>query len=389
MKALLQAGTPAFLKANFAISLGGFACFLLLYGTQPLLPQMAEHFQVSPTVASLTVSASTMALALMLIPLSLVSDRYGRINIMLIALAGATTFTLLSAFSPNFELLVLSRAGIGLCIAGLPAAAMAYLGEELAPSARARAMGMYIAGNALGGMVGRVLSATITEWLDWRYGLGALGLIGLLCFLVFWHFIPPAQYFQSRSLQPRALWVDVRKIYSTPGLPWLFVTAFLIMGAFVSSYNYLGFRLSQAPFELGPAAIGTIFLLYALGSMSSAGAGFLTDRFGRKRVMLLMIGLMATGLIGTLAEQLTLIVIGLAVFTAGYFATHAIASGWVSHLAGERRALVSALYLSSYYLGSSVIGSGTGFLWSHGGWTAIVSCLLALIALVGCIEFFK
>ncbi len=378
----LQAGTPEFRRANWALILGGFACFTLLYGTQPLLPEFTESFGISPTMASLTVSAGTLTLAFLLIPLSMLSDKFGRAPLMKAALLGATLFTWLSAFAPNFEWLVLSRAGVGACIAALPAAAMAYLGEEISASSRGKVMGMYIAGNALGGMFGRFLSAVVTQYSSWHYGLAALALVGIICTILFWRLLPQARHFKTRSLAPDALWVDVRRIYADPGLPWLFTTAFSIMGAFVSIYNYLGFRLSEAPYNLGPAAIGTVFLLYALGSASSALAGHLVDQYGRGKIMLAMIGTMAIGVLATLDNQLTIIICGLALFTFGYFATHAIASGWVGFLAGERRGLVSALYLSSYYLGSSFLGSTSGPLWTQYHWPGMVVGLMVCVGLV-------
>ncbi len=378
----LKAGTPAFRRANWALILGGFACFTLLYGTQPLLPEFTESFGISPTMASLTVSAGTLTLAFLLIPLSMLSDKFGRAPLMKGALLGATLFAWASAFAPNFELLVLSRAGVGACIAALPAAAMAYLGEEISASSRGKVMGMYIAGNALGGMFGRFLSAVVTQYSNWHYGLAALALIGIICTLLFWRLLPQARHFKTRSLAPGALWIDVRRIYSDPGLPWLFTTAFLIMGAFVSIYNYLGFRLSEAPYNLGPAAIGTVFLLYALGSASSALAGHLVDQYGRGKIMLIMISAMALGVLATLDSQLIVIIFGLALFTFGYFATHAIASGWVGFRAGERRGLVSALYLSSYYLGSSFLGSTSGPLWTNYRWPGMVVGLMVCVGLV-------
>jgi YNFM family putative membrane transporter len=378
----LQAGTPEFRRANWALILGGFACFTLLYGTQPVLPQFAEAFGISPTMASLTVSAGTLTLSFLLIPLSMLSDKFGRAPLMKAALLGATVFAWVSAFAPNFEWLVWSRAGVGACIAALPAAAMAYLGEEITPAARGRVMGMYIAGNALGGMFGRFLSAVVTQYSSWHLGLAALAVIGVICTILFWRLLPPARHFKSRSLAPGALWVDIRRIYADPGLPWLFCTAFLIMGAFVSIYNYLGFRLSEAPYNLGPAAIGCVFLLYALGSASSALAGNLADHFGRGKIMLAMISTMGVGVLATLDGHLALIILGLALFTFGYFATHAIASGWVGFRAGERRGLVSALYLSSYYLGSSFLGSTSGPLWTHYQWPGMVVGLMLCVGLV-------
>ena len=378
----LHAGTREFRRANWALILGGFACFTLLYGTQPILPQFTEAFGISPTMASLTVSAGTLTLACLLIPLSMLSDKFGRAPLMKAALLGATVFAWTSAFAPDFEWLVWSRAGVGACIAALPAAAMAYLGEEIAPAARGRVMGMYIAGNALGGMFGRFLSALVTQYSSWHFGLAALALVGMACTWMFWRLLPPARHFQSRSLAPHALWTDIHRIYADPGLPWLFATAFLIMGAFVSIYNYLGFRLNEAPYNLGPAAIGAVFLLYAVGSVSSAWAGHLVDRYGRGRIMLAMISAMAIGVLATLGANLGIIVTGLAVFTFGYFATHAIASGWVGFRAGERRGLVSALYLSSYYLGSSFLGSTSGPLWTNYQWPGMVIGLMLCVSLV-------
>ena len=183
-------------------------------------------------------------------------------------------------------------------------------------------------------------------------------------------------------MAPAILWRDIIRIYQDPGLPWLFTTAFLIMGAFVSIYNYLGFRLSAAPYDLGPAAIGAVFLLYAVGSASSALAGHLVDRYGRSPVMQVMVVAMAIGVLVTLDSHLGVIIFGLALFTFGYFATHAIASGWVGFRAGERRGLVSALYLSSYYLGSSFLGSTSGPLWTHYAWPGMVAGLMLCVSLV-------
>lgn len=376
----LRIGGPGFLRANLALAIAGFTCFALLYGTQPVLPQLTEDFGVTPATASLTVAAGTGAMAFLLIPLSLFADRYGRERLMRWGLAGAGLFAFASAVAPDFLLLLLCRVGLGACIAGVPAAAMAYLGDEISPESRNRAMGLYIAANALGGMSGRFIVAAVTGWLDWRYGLATLGLLGAVAAIVFWRLLPPARHFVPRSMQPRVLLADTRRIFADPGLAKLFAAAFLIMGAFVGAYNYLGFRLSQPPYGLGPAAIGAIFVLYAVGSATSAWAGHAVSRLGRSRIVLAMSVCMAVGLLITLAAPLPVVILGLAVFTIGFFAVHTVASGWVGRRAGSRRGLVSALYLSSYYLGGSVIGSAAGWPWSRGGWPGVVVALVACTA---------
>jgi len=365
-------------RSTLALSLAGFSCFMLLYGTQPLLPQLTGAFAISPGTASLSVTAGTGLMALLLIPLSLLADRYGRERLMRLGLVGAAGCSLASAWAPDFTLLVLARAGLGLCVAGVPAAAMAYLGEELPVAERARAMGLYIGANALGGMAGRLIAASVSEWTgSWHDGLAAISLLGLLVAAAFWRLLPPAAHFEARSLQPRLLFADVRRIYADPGLPWLFSTAFLGMGTLVGLYNFLPFRLSAAPYGLGPAAIGSIFLLYAVGSYASAWAGRKVARHGRPRMLLGMALLMTTGIAVTLAAPLWAIVGGLALYTFGFFAVHTVASAWVGQRAGPRRGLVSALYLSSYYLGGSVIGTASGWAWTAAGWPGVIAALLA------------
>lgn len=382
---LSPAANPAqtSVRITLALSLAGFSCFMLLYGTQPLLPQLTGAFGISPGTASLSVTAGTGLMALLLIPLSLLADRYGRERLMRLGLVGAAGFSLASAWAPDFTLLVLARAGLGLCVAGVPAAAMAYLGEELPVGERARAMGLYIGANALGGMAGRLIAATVSDWSgSWHDGLAAISVIGLIVAAIFWRLLPPAVNFEARSLQPRLLFADVRRIYADPGLPWLFCIAFLGMGTLVGLYNYLPFRLSAAPYELGPAAIGSIFLLYAVGSYASAWAGRQVARHGRQRILLGMALLMTAGIAVTLAAPLWLIVGGLAVFTFGFFAVHTVASAWVGQRAGTRRGLVSALYLSSYYLGGSVIGTATGWAWTDAGWPGVIAAMLLCGAMV-------
>ena len=378
----LEAGTASYRRANLAIFFGGFASFAMLYGTQPVLPLLTESFAIAPTAASLSVSAGTASLGLALIPASVLADRFGRERVMKLSLALAAALACLSAFVTDFQQLLVVRALLGAAIAGLPAAAMAYLGDEVAPSAQGRAMGLYIAGNAFGGMCGRFLAALVTEWASWRHGLGALGLLGSAAALLFWRTLPAACHFTPRTAQLSALLADARRIIGDPGMRALFAVAALLMGSFVALYNFLAFRLVAPPYGLTPTAIGAIFLLYAVGSLSSAWSGRLSDRIGRRNVLWIMIAVMAAGLAVTLAGALPLIVAGVAIFTFGFFGAHTAASGWVSRRAVERRALAAALYLCSYYLGGSLLGSLAGFAWDAGGWPGVVAALGVCIAAV-------
>ncbi len=378
-----SAGSPAFRHASLAMFVGGYASFAMLYGTQPLLPLLSDEFSLDPAAASLAVSAGTAGLALMLIPASVLADRFGRVRLMKMSLAVAALVCGASALVSSFTQLLLLRALLGVAIAGLPAAAMAYLAEEVAPEAQGRAMGLYIAGNALGGMSGRFLAALITEWGSWRLALALLGALGVVAAVLFWRRLPASHHFRPRDAGIGRILRDTRAMLADAGLPWLFLIGFLLMGTFIALYNYLAYRLIAAPYRLGQTAIGAIYLLYLVGSAASAIAGRLADRHGRRNILWIMLALLAAGLALTLAAPLALVLIGVGVSTFGFFAAHSLASGWVARRAPERPALAAALYLCAYYLGASIIGTVAGKAWSAGAWPGLVlmlgACTLVMI----------
>ena len=379
----LEAGTPGFKKATLALFLGGFSTFAMLYGTQPILPLFVELFTISPTQASLSVSAGTAGLAIMLIPASILSDRYGRGRVMKISLTLAAIIAFTCTLAADFTQLLILRGLLGAVLAGLPASALAYLGEEIAPNAQGRAVGLYIAGNALGGLSGRILASTVAESGSWRLSLTALAILGCIAAIAFWRNLPASRHFHIRTVTFRRILDDTRIIYSDTGLRWLFLAGFLLMGAFVGLYNYLGFHLLAPPFNLSQTGIGAIFFLYLIGTWASAWAGRLTDRLGRANVLWAMVSIMFLGLTLALGKQLWIVILAVALFTFGFFGAHTTASGWVSHRAGEQRALGAALYLCSYYFGGSVLGSIAGMAWDSHGWPSVVGILmlLTLIAL--------
>jgi len=152
------------------------------------------------------------------------------------------------------------------------------------------------------------------------------------------------------------------------------------MGAFVTVYNYLTFRLSIAPFGLSTSVIGALFTIYLVGTYSSTLAGRLADRAGRRGVLAAGIVIAIGGVALTLPASVGWIVAGLIAMTAGFFAAHSVASGWVGGRARVAPAQASALYLCLYYIGSSVAGSAGGVFWARGGWPAVAAFAAALLA---------
>lgn len=375
MSSPTSAAVPAYRRTNRALFFGGFSCFALLYCVQPLMPLLAHQFALTAAQSSLSLSAATAALAVSLLFSSVVSDRLGRKDMMVAALVVAALMTVLSAFARNYTELLAARTLLGLALGGMPAVAMAYLSEEIAPESLGVSMGLYISGNAFGGMIGRMLASVLSDFLSWRIAMGVMGIAGLLAAWEFWRSLPASRNFQPSKGGAPAMLQGLRRHVADDGLPWLFALAFLLMGSFVSVYNVIGFRLLGAPFGMRQSVVGATSLLYLLGIFSSVWAGRRADRLGRRHVLWTVMSAMLAGLLLTLAHQIAVIVAGMAIFTFGFFASHSIASSWVGRRARSQQALASALYLFFYYLGSSVVGWLCGLVWEHGGWAGVVVLL--------------
>ncbi|WP_093799388.1 MFS transporter [Streptomyces sp. Wb2n-11] len=380
----LAPSSPGYRRMSFALFAAGMAAFALLYSTQALLPLISADFGVSASAASWTVSAATGALALFVLPLSALSERFGRSRMMTVSLAVAVVVGVLVPFAPSLEWLVALRAVQGAALAGLPASAMACLAEEVRPKALVAAIGLFVAGNSIGGMSGRIVTGWAAQLWGWRAALAAVGLLAVVCAVVFRLMLPKARHFTPGSLRPGALAKTVRGHLADPLLLRLYAIGALFMTVFGAVYTVIGYRLAEAPFSLPQGVIGSVFLVYLVGTASSAAAGKLVARMGRRGALYLAVSTTAAGLLLSVADALGAVLAGLVLITAGFFAGHAVASSSVSRTAKTGRAQASALYQSAYYLGSSAGGTLGAVAFHAGGWAGTV--LLGLVAVGGVVS---
>lgn len=386
----ISIGTQRYRQANIALFCAGFITFVTLYDVQPLLPVFASEFGISPAVSSLPLSISTATLAIGLIFSGLTSDSIGRKPVMAAALLMTSLLTIATAFTNSLGTLLMIRFALGAVLAGVPSVAMAYLGEEMDANSIASAMGLYISGNAIGGMSGRILTAIMADYMPWRTAIGCIGCVSLLLALWFIRLLPDSARFQQKRFQLSTLLPSLTHHLKDPVMLLLFGVAFFCMGGFISLYNYIGFRLLAPPYSLSQSLISLVFLVYFLGSLSSAITGRMIRRFGRQLVSRLTLAAMLSGTLLTLPESIISMIGGIAVFTCGFFAAHSIASSLVSRRATAFRAQATSLYLFAYYAGSSISGTLGGFFWVYFNWygVAIMICLLVLSALA-CTEYFE
>lgn len=382
----INRGSPQFMRVTLALFSAGLATFALLYCVQPILPVLSQEFGVSPASSSISLSVATGLLALGMLVTGPLSDALGRKPVMVTSLLLAALFSLLSSTMTSWHGILLMRALTGLSLSGVAAVGMTYLSEEIHPSVVAFSMGLYISGNSIGGMSGRLLSGVITDFSSWRVAVAAIGCFALASAVMFWKILPDSRHFRPTSLKPRSLAINFRLHWRDSGLPLLFAEGFLLMGAFVTLFNYIGYRLLEPPYSLSQAVVGLLSVVYLTGSWSSPKAGAMTAKYGRSPVLLFSTAIMLIGLLITLFSNVWLILPGMMLFTAGFFAAHSVASGWIGPRARRAKGQASSLYLFSYYLGSSVAGTLGGVFWNNFGWygiTAFIAAMLMLSLLVG------
>ena len=375
-------GSAAYGKVLAGLAFAGVATFAQLYSTQAVLPIMAADLRITAAEAALTISLATVGLAVTVIPWSFLADRIGRVRAMAMGITAATVLGLLVPLAGSFGMLLGLRLLEGMALGGIPAIAIAYLNEEVNKAHAALAAGSYVAGTTLGGLAGRLVAGPVGELWGWRAAALAVSLLATAAAVLFLLLVPKARGFTpAKAAGLRGAWRTLAGHARNPRLLALYVQAFLMMGGFVAVYNYLGFRLAGPPFGLPATLISLIFLAYLSGTVSSRWAAGLTLRFGRRNILLAGVLLMAVGLALTLTDRLTVILLGLVVFTGGFFAAHGIGAGWTGSIASSGRAQAASLYNLSYYLGSSAIGWAGGLVFESWGWPALATTVMVLACL--------
>ena len=374
-------GSRAFWKINLAVFSAGFSVFLLMYAVQPLLPIFTHEFQINAATSSLALSITTACLAVSMLVIGAVAEGWSRKPLMCASLLSAALLTLLSSAVHDWPMFLLIRAFEGVAIAGLPALAMAYLGEEIHPDDVGVSMGLYVGSGALGGMTGRLLTGVLTDLFSWRPALAAIGMLGIVAAAIFSVSLPASAQFRPRSLSLSTLLGSYKAHLHDRVVRALVLEAGLVLGTLVAVYNYSSFRLLAPPYLLSQTAVGSVFGLYGFGFFSSSLMGVLSHRFSRPFLLRVGLATMMLGVGATLLRPLVMVIIGIALVTIGFFASHSVASSWVGLRAREGKAQASALYLFFYYMGASIAGSVGGFFWTAYAWRGVAAFLLALLTI--------
>ncbi|SFX61067.1 MFS transporter [Marinospirillum alkaliphilum] len=373
---MIEEKTPAFWRATLALCCGSFMIFSNLYVTQPLLPDFQQAFGISTLQANASLAVATLTLGLSLLVYGPLSDAVGRRAIMLITMSGVLITTLALAHVPDYTSLVLLRALQGFLLGGLPAIAIAYMGDEFSKRAMALAVGIYISANSLGGISGRLFSGLIADVYDWRASFLSAALLSLVCLVVFWWALPKSRHFSPQSPNPVRMLKDLGKHLRNPLLLPVYLIGGLNFFIFVNQYSYVTYLLAGEPWLLSSSLLGMLFLTYLTGTWGASISGRVALVLAQPLCMALGILLLMTGTLLMLIPSLWAIIGGLFINSFGFFFCHSNASSWVSRQALTSRASANGLYLVFYYLGASSGGFYLDPFWSNWGWGGVIGASL-------------
>ncbi|QCI19095.1 MFS transporter [Buchnera aphidicola] len=387
-KKYIERNTKKFNQIILSLFLGGFSSFSILYCVQSILPIFSKQFYLTAAESSLFLSATTATMAIGTLFTGILSDIIGRKLIMSISLLTASILTIVCSATDHWRMIILLRALIGISLSGVVAITITYIVEEVHSNSLSFCIGLYISGNTIGGCFGRILTSIIAENFSWNISLFVIGFFSLISSFLFLYFLPSSKNFCPISVNYKKFLNNFYSHLKNPILSILFMIGFLLMGSFITVFNYIGYRLILTPFLFSPSNIGLLSIIYLTGVYSSPKAGILVNKYNKENVLIISLLLMILGLLITQFNQIIVIVLGLIIFSGGFFASHSIASSWVSASAKFAKVQATSLYLFFYYLGSSVFGTFSGFFWFYSRWTGI-SIFMVIILILGIFLCFK
>jgi YNFM family putative membrane transporter len=364
---------------RLAVALAGLCSFINLYATQPLLPLFAREFQASPAQVSLTIGASTLAVAAGAPFVGLVADVVGRKRIIAGAMALMVVPTLLVALSQSIGELVLWRFVQGLLLPPIFAVTLAYIGEEWPPDEVASAAGAYIAAGGLGGFLGRFLSGIIADHGGWRAAFWVYAGITALSA----GYVALALPRERRFVRAEGLGHSARLMlrhFLSPPIVATFVMGFAVLFSFVAAFTYVNFYLAAPPFELSASALGSIFVVYLVAVAVTPMTARWIRRIGRRALVMHAVAAWCTGLLITLIPWLPAILAGLTITSVSGFACQAAATGLLAERATVARSSALGLYVTCYYLGGSVGATAPALVWARAGWAGVVVLVILVLA---------
>jgi len=381
-----ERGWPAVL----AVFLCGTFAFVDLYCTQPLLPLLERMFHATEAQVGVTISASTVGVAISAALLAIFAEQVNRKRMIVGAMGMLAFCTLMAATASGLPSLAVWRVLQGLVTPGVFILTIAYITEEWPALRVPRVMSVYVAGTVFGGFLGRLSGGLIGARFGWRPVFVTLGLFGFAGMaLTQWLLVPAHAPRTSLKRSLGEYFGPVRRNIRNPALLATFGVGFSMLFTLVAVFSYVTFYLTAAPFLLSTEQVSWLFAVYLFGLVATLAMGAVLVRIGLRPGMLIAVSLCVAGAVLTMVPTIWFVAAGLALTGAGVFIAQTCANSFLRDAAPEgHRVAAAGMYICSYYIGGTAGGVLPGMLWRHGGWTMCVGLTCAVLVMGGVFTFF-
>jgi YNFM family putative membrane transporter len=367
---------------RLAVGLAGFCAFLNLYSPQALLPSLANEFNIGATGISMTMTASTLAVALIAPFTGVVADVLGRKRVIVWSMVALIVPTVMLSIAPSVEWMIVGRFVQGLMLPPIFAVTIAYIGEEWSAAEAAGVTGLYTSGASLGGFTGRFITGTMSDLFGWRGAFLTIAAVTVVCAITVALMLPRERGF-VRSENLSASMRQMLRHIRNPQLLATYVIGFGVLFNFIATFTYITFLLAAPPYSLSATMLGAIFVTYLTGVFLTPWVGRVVARFGRRHFVIGVIALWIGGILLTLLPSLAAIIAGLAICAGCGLLCQAVSTGYVTTSTSEGRSSAVGLYVTSFYIGGSFGALIPGFVYEAAGWPACATIVIAVLIAMG------
>lgn len=366
---------------RIAIAFCATGAFINLYAPQAVLPMMAQEFGVGAANASMVITAGTLAVAVTAPFTGAISDVLGRKRVIVAALALILIPSVMIVLAQSLDALIFWRFVQGLLLPPIFTVAMAYIGDEWPPQEATSVFGVYASASAIGGFLSRFIPGMLTDRFGWRGGFLALAAVTAICCLAVIVLLPREKNFvraSSLAASTRQMLGHLRnrRLLAT------YAVGFGVLFNFIATFTFVSFHLAAPPFNCSAAFLGSIFVVYLVGSVVALWLGPMIAWFGRRPFILMVLALWAGGMLLTLLPSLTAIVAGLVVVSTCGILTQATSTSFVATSAAHGTSSAVGLYVAAFYVGGTFGGWLPGLAYEAGGWAASLACVLAMLMIM-------
>jgi YNFM family putative membrane transporter len=325
---------------------------------------------VNPVQVSLTVSVVIFGIVLSNLIFGFLSDRFPIHPIILTGGICVAIGGLVSALTHNFIVLIAARLFQGIFIPSLTTSLAAWLARTLPGKRLNVIMGSYVSATVLGGLGGRLLGGLIHPPLHWRYAfISASVLIAVTTLLAI--IVLPRTNVQGTQF--RKMNESIFSLLKRKDLILVFGCGAAGLLMFSPIFNFLPYRLADAPFHFSTELITLVYIVYVLGIFLGPLAGRLSNQYGSGNTFIVGTCILGLSFILLLIPSVIAVISGLLGMCAGFFTIHSVAVGLLNQKLTSSHGKANALYAMFYYAGGWIGITGAGFAFQNAGWTGVVS----------------